>query len=992
MKRNTLMWSTAAASVLATSLLATATQVLAQENDGRPEVLSTGQRITPLAPREARFEPLNPGLADNPAYTVGQAETTVVSPDKKTLLILTSGYNLINYPSGANAGQQNNADSTEFVFVFDITGKNPVQKQAIAVPNTYSGVAFNPNGTEFYVSGGDDDNVHVYDLKAGVWAESGTPVKLGHLAKANAATGNSGGLGLQVPPEAAGIAVTKDGSKLVVVNYENDSISVLTPGQNGWTLSGELDLRPGIIDTANAEGVGGGEYPFWVTIKNSDTAYISSIRDREIVVVSLAGAPQVTNRIKLPGQPNKMVMNKDQSRLYVAQDNSDSVAVINTASNAVMDEIKITAPVSIYPNKKNYKGANPNSVTLSPDEKTLYVTNGGENAVAVVRLSDVAGSSYVDGLIPTGFYPNSLSTSADGTFLYVINGKSATGPDPQNCQSGTTVIPHGDCNAPNQYTLQQIKAGFQSFPVPQQAELRRLTERVAANDHLLRALTPEQEETLATLHSKIKHVIYIVKENRTYDQVLGDLEVGNGDPSITQFPEEFTPNFHNMARNFVTLDNFSDTSNVSYDGWAWSTSARTTDVVEKQYTVNYGGRGLSYDSEGTNRNINIGYGALASRLKANPLTPNDPNLLPGRRNAASPDAPDGEESAGYIWNAALKANLKVRNYGFFIDLARYQLSGSLASFKIPLLRNPAATNTTVAYSANSVLRKYTDKYFRGFDNALPDYYRFTEWEREFDKNAQSGDMPNLTLLRLMHDHFGNFSNALDGVNTPELQIADNDYSVGRVIQRVANSRFKDNTLIFVIEDDAQAGPDHVDAHRSTAFVVGPYVKQSFVDSTHYTTISMLRTIEDILGTEHLNLNDASALPMVNVFDTNQKEWKYKATASTALKTTTLPIPAGDFNPQTTATLQSMHSAAWWASRTKGMNFSVEDHLDSAKFNRVLWKGTVGNRPYPTVRTGLDLSGNRQQLLQDFRAGQVQTKYENQAKEGSESTHTSPAGN
>jgi DNA-binding beta-propeller fold protein YncE len=251
---------------------------------------------------------------------------------------------------------------------------------------------------------------------------------------------------------------------------------------------------------------------------------------------------------------------------------------------------------------------------------------------------------------------------------------------------------------------------------------------------------------------------------------------------------------------------------------------------------------------------------------------------------------------------------------------------------------------------------------------------------------------HLTLLRLIHDHFGNFSTALDGVNTPELQIADNDYSVGRVIERIAHSKFKDSTLIFVIEDDAQDGPDHVDAHRSTAFVVGPYVKQNFVDSTRYNTVSMLRTIEDILGTEHLNLNDASALPMANVFDTDQKEWNYKARASAALKVTTLPIPANAYAPQASASLQPLHGAAWWASRTKGMNFSVEDHLDSGKFNRVLWTGTMGNRPYPTARTGLDLSGNRQQLLQDFRAGQVQTNHENDAKEGGASTHPSTGGN
>ena len=943
-------------------LLFAATGATAQKDGGGPEVLSTGQRITPLLPGGSRFEPLNPHLADNPDYTVGQAETTVTSPDGKTLLVLTSGYNRINFALGPNAGQQNKTDSTEFVFVFDISGKIPIQKQAIAVPNTYSGIAFHPDGREFYVSGGDDDNVHVFRLESDLWRESETPIKLGHLARANPEKDNRGGLGLDVKPEAAGIAITSDGKKLVVVNYENDSISILNAGEHGWTLGSELDLRVGGEVLGSAKGGAGGEYPFWVAIKGNDTAYLSSIRDRQLVVVSLSGPPRVTKRIKLPGQPSKIVMNKAQSRLYVAQDNSDSVAVIDTSADTIVDEIQITAPAAIYPNKKNYKGANPNSLTLSPDEKTLYVTNGGENAVAVVRLSGIAGKGFVAGLIPTGFYPNSVSTSADGKSLYIVNGKSGNGPNPLNCAGNATALPHGDCKAANQYALQLTKAGFQTLSVPGSSELGRLTEQVIENDSFRRLLTPEEKQTLAFLHARIRHVIYIIKENRTYDQVLGDLEVGNGDPRLAQFPERFTPNFHSMARSFNTLDNFYDTSNVSYDGWAWSTGARTTDMVEKQYTVNCGGRGLSYDSEGTNRNINIGYGNLQERLKANPLTPNDPDLLPGQRDAAAPDGPDGEESAGHLWDAALRAHLTVRNYGFFIDLARYQLKPEFASSQIPLLKDPESSHTIVAYATSPVLKKHTDPYFRGFDNSLPDFYRFKEWEREFDENSKAGRMPSLTLLRLMHDHFGNFMTAIDGVNTPELQIADNDYAVGLVVEKIAHSRFKNSTLIFVIEDDSQNGPDHVDAHRSTAFVVGPYVKHKYVDSTRYNTVSMIRTMEEILGTEHLNLNDASALPMVDLFDPKQGTWDYKASASAALKPTKLPIEADRFDAATASNTHPRHGPAWWAAHTQGMDFSVEDHLDSTTFNAVLWDGTMTGS-YPYARSGEDMRPDRERLLQ-----------------------------
>ncbi len=938
-------------------------------NSGEPQILSTGQRITPLAPQGARFEPLNPGLADNPSYTVGQAVSTVVSPDGKTLLILTSGYNLQNYTSGANAGSTNPTDSTEFVFVFDISTGSPVQKQAIPVPNSYNGIAFDPSGTSFYVSGGDDDNVHFYTLKAGVWAENGAPLALGHLALANAATGSSGGLGLITPPEAAGLAVSADGTRILVADYENDAVSLLTKSSNNaWSKAYELDLRPGKIDAANASGVAGGEYPFWALFKGNDTAYVSSIRDREIVVVTTGG---VQTRIKVPGQPNKMVMNKAQTLLYVAQDNSDSVAVIDTNTNQMIDEIKVTAPVAVYPNKQGYKGANPNGLALSPDEKTLYVTNGGENAVAVVRLNGT-GNSYVAGLIPTGFYPNSISVSADGKLLYIVNGKSANGPNPQYGH-GITSAQSATFNASNQYDYQLTKAGFQTVPTPTDAELGTLTQRVIDNDHFGRTLTADQQETMSFLKQHIKHVIYIVKENRTYDQVLGDLEVGNGDPSITQFPEANTPNFHNIARNFVDFDNFYDVSEVSGDGWPWSTSARTTDVIEKEIPVNYGGRGIDNDSEGTNRNLNVGYKSTAARQAADPLISKDPDLLPGNRNVAAPDSDDGEHGEGYIWNGALKAKLTVRDYGFFLDLARYNLPAADAAVNIAEDPNAFADKLQVAYSTNTVLRKYTDKYFRGFDNSFPDYYRFTEWQREFQQYEANGNLPNLSLVRIMHDHFGNFTTAIDGVNTPELQIADNDYAVGSVIETVANSKDKDDTLIFVIEDDAQDGGDHVDAHRSTAFIAGPYVKQGFVDSTRYNTVSFLTTMEDILGIAPLNLNDANAAPMANAFDTNQAAWKYTAVPSAYLQQTQLPIPASKYAANAQAQLAPLHSAAWWAERTKGMDFSVEDHLDSNKFNHLVWEGTMGARPYPTDRSGEDLSANRAQMLKQYRAGQQQAQ-------------------
>ena len=412
-------------------------------------------------------------------------------------------------------------------------------------------------------------------------------------------------------------------------------------------------------------------------------------------------------------------------------------------------------------------------------------------------------------------------------------------------QNGKTAA---ECNATNQYDLQLIKAGLQSFPTPERHDLDALTEQVADNNHYGRRLRDEDREKMAALRQKIQHVIYVIKENRTYDQILGDLPVGNGDPSLTEFGEAITPNLHNLAQNFVTLDNFYDRSEVSMDGWPWSTSARAPDVVEKQTSVNYAGRGVSYDSEGTNRNVNVSLPTLAERLAADPFTPPDPDVLPGTTDTAAPDGPDDEVNTGYLWDQAKRAGLSIRNYGFFIDLALYNLPKPYEGLRYsPVHRSLQHQDTGGLSPTNGTLTPVTDIYYRGFDNSFPDYYRYTEFARDFDANYASGGLPALTFVRLMHDHTGNFSTALNGLNTPELQQADNDYAVGLLVQKIAQSQYASNTLIFVIEDDSQDGGDHVDAHRSIAFIVGPYVKQHEVVSTAYNTVDFIRTMEDILG-------------------------------------------------------------------------------------------------------------------------------------------------
>jgi len=453
-------------------------------------------------------------------------------------------------------------------------------------------------------------------------------------------------------------------------------------------------------------------------------------------------------------------------------------------------------------------------------------------------------------------------------------------------------------------------------------------------------------------------VIFILKENRTYDQVLGDLtNQSNGDSDLVMFGQAITPNQHNLALNFVTLDNFLDSAETSNDGWPWSTSARAPDVIERQFPVTYGFRGLSLDSEGLNRSINVAMPTVAQRQAGDPLTPDDPDLLPGQDDVAAPDGPNDEVNTGYLWDAALRAGLTVRNYGFFVDTTCYNVPSCL----IPLAESPFSTNTTVAYPANISLAPYTDPYFRGFDNSFPDFYRYKEWERDFDANYAQGGLPALSLVRFMHDHTGNFATAIDLVNTPDRQVADNDYAVGLLVQKIAGSSvYKNNTLIFIVEDDAQDGGDHVDSHRSTAYVAGAYVKNGVV-STAYNTIDFVRTMEEVLGLQPMNLNDALATPMTDVFNTTPSAWSFTATPAAILYCTSLPLP-----PPIQTCTNPTQNADYWARVTKGLDFTDADRVDGALYNHILWKGLMGDKPYPAAPTGIDLRQNRVKLLTRYR--------------------------
>ena len=926
-----------------------------QKKIAKAQELPTGMSITPTAARGSTFQPLNPDLPDLPRFTIDHPISTAVSPDGNTLLILTSGYNR-NNDAKAKAIP---AQTGEYLFVFDLRSAAPLKQQVLRVANAYMGLAWAPDGKQFYASGGQDDNVHIFARESGRWAESSPPVSLGH----------KNGLGIAdrletkispLHPMVAGVAVSPDGKLLLAANYQNDSVSVVDLDTK--RVAAELDLRPGKVN-AEQKGVPGGEFPYGIVFAGAGKAYVSSLRDREIVALNIKPALTITSRIKTHGQPGKLIVNRAGTLLFAAADNSDSVVIVDTSKDRVVAEIKTTAPSSIFANAGRFKGSNPNSVALSPDEKTLYVTNGGTNSVAVIALDKDPDDSRVVGLLPTGWYPTSVSVSKSGATLYVVNGKSIPGPNPKACRTTlTTVIDDRPCAATGQYILQLEKGGFSVIPRPDAAELEQLTQQVARNNHFAApAEDPKSRQLFSFLRQRIRHVIYIVKENRSYDQVLGDLEKGNGDPSLTLFPEAMTPNHHDLARRFVTLDNFYDSGEVSGVGWNWSTAARTTDLVERTIPLNYAVRGMTYDVEGLNRNINVGLDSPHDRNTEKLDDAED--QLPGHADVAAPDGPEDESGAGYLWDAALRSGLTVRNYGFFIDLSHYNhIPGDAPP--IPLLHDPAASGTRVAAATKANLQQVTDPYFRGFDQRFPDYWRFREWEREFDAYIAHDNLPSLELVRLPHDHLGLFDEAVDGVNTVETEIADNDYAVGLLVEKVAHSKYAGNTLILVIEDDAQNGPDHVDAHRSLALIAGPYVKQRALISRRFNTVTLLRTIEEVLGIKPLGLNDALQPPMAEVFSTRRAAWTYKVRIPSILRTTKLPLPA-PAPKEKAAAPGPAHHAAYWTEKTRGLDFSAEDKVDSDRFNVVLWNGLKGDdQPYPADRSGRDLRKHRAALLRD----------------------------
>jgi DNA-binding beta-propeller fold protein YncE len=958
----------------ATTTFSTATTMPVGGSDTNA-LLPTGQYLTATAAPGALYQRLSTGLRADGNADADSAMSSALSPDGKTLLVLTSGFNTsfnyqtspyapIDFPTynpltGGTSGSYNQA---EFVFVYDVSTGTPIKIQQIPIINTFIGLKWDPSGTRFYVSGGGDDRILVF-------AASGSPVQyvpsapfiiLNHDANGQAPvpTYNGGVLantpaGNAVPAlvtgaVVAGFDVSRDGQTLVPANWHNESISIVNLATR--TVNNDIVFTP--PGSMNAVG----EFPYDVAVKSNPQtgaffkAYVTSERDSQVVVTS---GSAITTLIPVPSGPSKMVLDSAQRYLYVACSNDDSIAVIDTNVDRVVRTISLARPGDVF------KGSNPNSVAIGASGTKLYVTLGGENAVAVVSLTNFT----LLGRIPVGWLPTSVNVSGDGKHLYVVNEKSTAGPNPGNVYYSWNT-PYGISTNPtlqNQYTWALEKSGLLSIRNPTSAQLVALSAQVDQNNGFANR---HADPLMNFLSKQIKHVIYIVNENRTFDQVYGDLGNGsNGQPLLTYFPQPVTPNLHATEAGFTTFDNFYDSSETSGVGWNWDMQGHTNDFVEKTQPVDYGngnlfGPAYTYDWQGIVNHINLGLPATGgSTIQTTRITgildpTGSSTILPG---IVDPSATEGANNlspstlGGYIWEEVLRKGGTIRNYGWNCDLTFY---GSGTVFDPPLVRNPYSTGTLQSAPSTPSIQAGTDEYYRAFDERYPDIFRIEEWEREYANFVATKTMPTLEVMTIPHDHTGSFGSAIEGLTNPTVQLADHDYAIGELIQTVTSSPYWASTAIVIFEDDPQDGQDHVEAHRSIINIISPYSKRGAIDHTTYFTTSALRTIEELLGLPPLGQDDANALPMSDSFQRTPNLAPYVATVPGVLcQPPVAPdlVPACNSNKvRKTKPVRSLHDGAWWTKHTVGLNFNEPDHVNPQFYNALLEYGMTGRGTLPEL--------------------------------------------
>ncbi|MDA2925296.1 beta-propeller fold lactonase family protein [Acidobacteria bacterium AH-259-L09] len=703
-----------------------------------------------------------------------------LTPAGKQIEVGDLPMNIVVEPSGRHAFVLNSGWNEHTVSVIDLGHNQKIQE--VSLDRSWLGLCFDPRESRLYVSGGARPIIEVL-------AYDPTHQEAPLAKQAPIALDST----LMKKVYISGLALDAKGKRLFAANTEEGTLI-------------EVDLKSG--RTLRRLSLGGVPYTCLLS-KDGHTVYVSLWNRKGIALVDRASWT-VRKAIAVGSHPNDLAMTPDGQRLFVANANSNSVSVVALKKEKVSETIVTT----LFP--KAPQGSTPNALAISPDGQTLFVANADNNNIAWVDISKV-GESEIRGFIPTGWYPSAVGVTTDGERILVGNGKgTVSSPNPRGPQ------PIRPRTSETEYIGRITLGAVSIIPRPIPDALARYTRQVYRNtpyrDRLLeqtkhKSPLPEVvPDRVGTPSSRIEYVIYIIKENRTYDQVLGDVPQGNGDPSLTLFGEKITPNHHALAREFVLLDNFYVDAEVSVDGHSWSMAAYATDYAEKAWPAGYAGRG---------RMLNLYYPGLYT-----------------------PDR-------GFIWDLCAKAGISYRSYGEMVT----ERDGRVEARFPGLVGHIHPT------------------YTRRRSLAYTDLERAEDWVKEFKQFEKEGRVPRLQILALPDDHT---SGTRPGHYTPFVQVARNDLALGRIVETASRSSLWHKMTIFVVEDDAQNGPDHVDARRTVAFVISPYSRLRKVDSTFYTTSSMLRTIELVLGLPPMSQYDAAATPMFECFSNRLDLEPYRA--------------------------------------------------------------------------------------------------------------------
>ncbi|HNQ88262.1 MAG TPA: alkaline phosphatase family protein [Verrucomicrobiota bacterium] len=825
-------------------------------------------------------EPADTAAPPPPIFPGVQPDGSVLLPNQwslrpagRHLALGDFPVNIALHPDGRFAAILHCGHGDHEIIVVDLRSNRIISRTHL--DEAFYGIAFAPDGATLYSSGCGDEVVHRFAFKNGHLTDAAQL-----RVRPARERGIPGGLALDPKRQTLWVANVW-GHSLSCIDLEGARPVFHFPLTDALRSTTNLVVPPADPDLAAATKRDEAKqdpsrptdpYPYACVVDpHRDRLYASLWGKAQVAVVDIESR-QLLALWSTEEHPNEMILAPSGKTLYVANANRNTVSAIDPDTGRARE----TLVAALYPAAP--PGSTPNSLALTPDETLLFVANACNNNVAVFDVSR-PGESRSLGFIPVGWYPTSVRVTPDGRQLVVANGKGLVsrsnrhGPQPGRAEMPATIREY--IGGLMRGTLSTI-----TLPAPAQRDrqLRAWTEQAYRCSPLQQNAAapppPSPDNPIPARPgdpSPIRYCLYILKENRTYDQVLGDLPQGNGDPALCLFPETVTPNHHALAREFVLLDNFYVESEVSADGHEWSMGAYATDYVEKTWPLSYGhnksGK-FSYPSEGKFR---IAWPA-----------------------------------GGYLWDRAREAGITYRSYGEFVDNGA--TSADPATTKIPALIG------------------HIDPGFRGWDMDYLDQGRTDRFLAELHRFEAAGDMPQLQILRLPNDHtYGTSA----GKRTPRAMVADNDLALGRLIEGLSRSKFWPQTAVFVVEDDAQNGPDHVDAHRTVAFVLSPYTRRGAVDSTVYSTCSMLRTIELILGLKPMSQFDAAARPMYNAFHARPDPTPYQARPANV-----------DLDERNTA-------LAWGAQESSQMDFTREDAADDLRLNEVVWRSVRGpNHPMP----------------------------------------------